>query len=118
MGTPVSGDDLVGKVSPRCEKLLKALRGKSIDLAATGTRENNELDKLVRCECKAQVSARVRASRCPVLTLRMGGPERVCRTPSKVFSVPPVSSNTGPHVWSVTLGTDIGCGGTRAVMSV
>ena len=35
----------------KCERYAKALGVKEIDLAATGTRENNELVKLLLCEC-------------------------------------------------------------------
>jgi len=42
------------KCSAKCAKLGAALRGRTfaVDLTATGTRDNNALDKLLRCECK------------------------------------------------------------------
>ena len=48
------GDVAEAKCSAKCAKLGAALRGRTfeVELTATGTRDNNALDKLLRCECK------------------------------------------------------------------
>lgn len=50
--TIINHDDF--SFSPGCKKLLSACEDKKIYLDATGTRETNALDKLLRCECKAR----------------------------------------------------------------
>ena len=37
---------------PKCIKFLHALKGKAVDVYVTGSRENNALDRFLRCECK------------------------------------------------------------------
>jgi phosphotransferase system HPr-like phosphotransfer protein len=44
--------DLADASTPKCAKLGAALRGRTVELTATGSRDNNALDKLLRCECK------------------------------------------------------------------
>jgi hypothetical protein len=44
--------DLADACWPKCAKLGAALRGRTVELTATGSRDNNALDKLLRCECK------------------------------------------------------------------
>ena len=44
---------LAATVDPKCEKALKALRGKSVDLTKTGHKEINALMKAVECQVKA-----------------------------------------------------------------
>jgi hypothetical protein len=36
----------------KCEKFRKALVGKKVDFNSTGSRENNALLNLLKCECK------------------------------------------------------------------
>ena len=48
----VQGDDIPDSCEPKCAKLLAALRGRTVVLRDTGSRENNALDKMLRCECK------------------------------------------------------------------
>jgi hypothetical protein len=50
----VEGSSLPSTISPSCSKLADALRGKTVDLSATGQRDNNKLDQLIRCEAKAR----------------------------------------------------------------
>ena len=70
----VSGDALLQSVAcaTKCAKLLAALRGRTVALGATGSKENNALDKLLRCECKERKICRchlchVRRRACLVL---------------------------------------------------
>lgn len=44
---------LGASIDPKCEKSLKVLRGKSVDLAKTGHKEINTLVKAVECQVKA-----------------------------------------------------------------
>lgn len=49
---PVYGDELVGLVAPKCSKLIQPLRGKAVDLHATGDRQTNALIKVLKCQTK------------------------------------------------------------------
>ena len=44
---------IAASIDPKCEGLLKALRGKSLDLTKTGHKEINFLVKAVACQVKA-----------------------------------------------------------------
>ena len=48
----VIGDTLGERTVSKCAKLTKPLRGKIIAWNSTGSRENNELIKLLKCQCK------------------------------------------------------------------
>ena len=53
MSSIIDGD-LIPVISVHCKKLHEPIRGKRIDLADTGSRDTNALDKLMRCECKTR----------------------------------------------------------------
>ena len=44
---------IAASIDPKCEGLLKALRGKSLDLTKTGHKEINFLVKAITCQAKA-----------------------------------------------------------------
>ena len=44
---------IAASIEPKCEGLLKALRGKSLDLTKTGHKEINFLVKAITCQAKA-----------------------------------------------------------------
>jgi len=52
---PVVIDDhaFAASINPKCRKLLKPLRGKEVDLAATCSRDTNGLLKALQCDSKA-----------------------------------------------------------------
>jgi hypothetical protein len=62
----VSGEALQGAAcAAKCARLLAALRGRTVALGATGSKDNNALDKLLRCECKERKICRCHPARCP-----------------------------------------------------
>jgi hypothetical protein len=48
----ISSEWLPSNVSKKCMKFRKSLGDKSVDISATGQRDNNELLKLLKCESK------------------------------------------------------------------